>query len=304
VREALNNVNENLRITQEELLFTEAIAQGALEGQDFGLFLRTSEGADQIENFASRLSRSIDIVKQKLGELRQGRTQAPQISGGGSGSVPRPSQAIGGLTGAEGALGGSTAIESGALQGVGKLNERLARARFQLADLQAKSTVAFQVGVQGAQVFAQGLGRVVANTLTLQGGITSIGDAVKGLADVFRSTFNSIISQITTAIAKAAVFKGLISVIPGLGSIGGATSFGGFFANAIGLAQGGIVPSGFPDDTFPARLSSGEAVIPLDRLPNIMNRMQGGGSPQRLEAEIDLETLRFYLAKNKRWKDA
>ena len=242
----------------------------------------------------------LDTLLGQFDDLRQRAQGVPSfdpMSGGGSGQVLRPSQAIGGLSGAQGALGGTGAIESGNLQGVGKLNERLARARFQLADLQAKSTVAFQVGVQGAQVFAQGLGNVIANTLTLQGGITSIGDAVKGLGNVFRDTFNSIISQLARAVAKAAAFSALISVIPGLGSIGGATSFGGFFTSAIGLAQGGIVPAGFPDDTFPARLSSGEAVIPLDRLPNIMKRMQGTGGGT-LRTEIDLDTLRFYLDQN------
>jgi hypothetical protein len=33
-----------------------------------------------------------------------------------------------------------------------------------------------------------------------------------------------------------------------------------------GYATGGIVPSGYPNDTFPARLSSNEAIIPLDKL--------------------------------------
>jgi tape measure domain-containing protein len=274
VREVLNGVNEDLRLTQEELLFTEAIAEGALDGQDFGLFLRTGEGANQIENFATRFAGAIDLVRQKLGELRQGRTQAPQISGSGSGQVPRPSQALGGLSGVQGALGGTQAIESGSLQSVGKLNERLARARFQLADMQAKSTVAFQVGLQGAQVFAQGLGRVVANTLTLQGGITSIGDAVKGLGNVFRSTLNSIISQLTAAIAKAAVFSALISAIPGLGSIGGATTFGGLFKGAIGLADGGIVTQ--PTFAMVGEGGESEAVIPLSKLPQM-----GGGLDER-----------------------
>ena len=32
------------------------------------------------------------------------------------------------------------------------------------------------------------------------------------------------------------------------------------------LADGGIIPPGFNNDTFPALLSSNEAIIPLDRL--------------------------------------
>lgn len=41
-----------------------------------------------------------------------------------------------------------------------------------------------------------------------------------------------------------------------------------------GLAQGGIIPAGFPNDTFPAMLSSNEMVIPLDKRGGM------GGTPQ------------------------
>lgn len=47
----------------------------------------------------------------------------------------------------------------------------------------------------------------------------------------------------------------------------------------FGLATGGIVPRGFPNDTFPAALSSGEMVIPRDdvvSLRRFLNTQQGG----------------------------
>ena len=37
------------------------------------------------------------------------------------------------------------------------------------------------------------------------------------------------------------------------------------------MAQGGIVPSGYPNDSYPARLTSGEMVIPPSRLPDFQN---------------------------------
>lgn len=37
---------------------------------------------------------------------------------------------------------------------------------------------------------------------------------------------------------------------------------------AIGMAQGGIVPQGYQNDSYPAMLTSGEAVIPPGKLPN------------------------------------
>lgn len=62
------------------------------------------------------------------------------------------------------------------------------------------------------------------------------------------------------------------------GNIGGATSdlLGGSKRKSIiGFAEGGLVPSGFPNDTFPARLTSGELVIDkttVDKLNSFMDR--------------------------------
>ncbi len=39
----------------------------------------------------------------------------------------------------------------------------------------------------------------------------------------------------------------------------------------VRLAEGGIVPSGYKNDTYPAMLSSNEAVIPLERLGSLIN---------------------------------
>ena len=39
-----------------------------------------------------------------------------------------------------------------------------------------------------------------------------------------------------------------------------------------GMAHGGIVPQGYPNDSYPAMLSSGEAVIPPHKLPEFENR--------------------------------
>ena len=50
-------------------------------------------------------------------------------------------------------------------------------------------------------------------------------------------------------------------------------------AGAAQMATGGIVPGGFPNDTYPALLSSGETVIPAPhKLPSAFNPFGGGGS--------------------------
>jgi hypothetical protein len=59
---------------------------------------------------------------------------------------------------------------------------------------------------------------------------------------------------------------------------------------AIGLESGGTVPQGFPNDTFPAALTSGEMVIPRDdvgKLRNFLESNQGGGATAN-DATINL----------------
>lgn len=49
----------------------------------------------------------------------------------------------------------------------------------------------------------------------------------------------------------------------------------GLVADSVGMMNGGIVPSGFPNDTYRARLTSGEVVIPPKKLDSIINRSSG-----------------------------
>jgi hypothetical protein len=64
-------------------------------------------------------------------------------------------------------------------------------------------------------------------------------------------------------LADAGIKLGILAPIVGAGM---AAAFSAFWNRFIPkLATGGIIPPGFPNDSFPAMLSSGEAVIPLDR---------------------------------------
>ena len=93
---------------------------------------------------------------------------------------------------------------------------------------------------------------------------TSVGNAIGG---AFKSVVNSILNQV------ANIINGVINTING--AIGAINKLPGVNVGKIGkisvphLASGGIIPPGFPGDTFPAMLSSGEAVIPLDELDNM-----------------------------------
>lgn len=90
--------------------------------------------------------------------------------------------------------------------------------------------------------------------------------------EAFKKTFSNPIAAIAAGIALIAAGALIQTKIPK-------------------LASGGIIPEGFPNDTFPALLSSGEAVIPLNRqLPGM-----GGGSLQTVRVIGDIRGDRIKL---------
>ena len=64
-------------------------------------------------------------------------------------------------------------------------------------------------------------------------------------------------------LADAGLKFGILAPVVGVGIAGAFSAFWNKFIPK--LAKGGIIPPGHPNDSFPAMLSSGEAVIPLDR---------------------------------------
>lgn len=94
--------------------------------------------------------------------------------------------------------------------------------------------------------------------------------ALKRVFDGFKSVVN-FFSDIFDQIA------GLFENLPGGG--GGGTVSKALGVN-VGFAEGGIVPSGFPNDSFPARLTSGERIIRPDDSATLTSMLQAfeGGS--------------------------
>lgn len=132
----------------------------------------------------------------------------------------------------------------------------------------------YNMAAQGAASVLQSIG-------------TMIGDFINGTEDAFKNFVISVLSmlqqlaaQLLTVAITAALMHGIVKggLIAGL-----AVALVGISAilaviqgskqkasSATKLANGGIIPPGFPNDTFPANLTSKEAVIPLDRLPGML----------------------------------
>ncbi len=113
--------------------------------------------------------------------------------------------------------------------------------------------------------------------------ISSIGTAMVDAEQGFRAMTDSILGMIEEIIhallVKAFVamisnesakgLPGLIAAAVGIAAIKAMVSKSRADAkSASKMAKGGVVPEGYPNDSYPAMLSSGEAVIPPKALPN------------------------------------
>lgn len=122
-----------------------------------------------------------------------------------------------------------------------------------------------------------------------------IGNALAGSENPFDVLVQSLLNTVKS-LGKIAIVLGGIMILmnPLLAPLGIGLIAGGIALTALAqygtaktankgknMAQGGIVPSGYPNDTFQANLSSNEAVIPLQRLPQLM-----GITTQTKEKEV------------------
>lgn len=101
-------------------------------------------------------------------------------------------------------------------------------------------------------------------------------NAFKSISD----SLKKLLVELTKAVAVSAVLALIFSALGG-GSflslfktigIGQGGGLGNILKLIPGFAEGGIVPPGYPNDSYLARLSSGEAVVPLSKL----NQFAGG----------------------------
>lgn len=115
-------------------------------------------------------------------------------------------------------------------------------------------------------------------------GTASLGLGVAGMAlnyggDQLKESGHEDLGKATSVLGYTAQGASLGSFLPGYGTAIGAGLGAGFgiyknyFSNENevntlepGMAKGGIVPPGYPNDTYRARLSSGEAVVSVDKL--------------------------------------
>jgi hypothetical protein len=77
---------------------------------------------------------------------------------------------------------------------------------------------------------------------------------------------------------------------PAIGAVSNAISSVGS-AISSPFALGGTVPEGFPNDSFPARLSSGEEVISMERAQKLDRFLEGGSQPVNISLKVGEQEL-------------
>jgi len=115
---------------------------------------------------------------------------------------------------------------------------------------------------------------------------STIGDVIQGLADLltgntsFDEFFSSIFSKLgdflkqmgaailAYGIAFTAMSNPLTAIPAGIALIAAGAVISSLVKKSQKMAFGGVVPDGYPNDTYPALLTSGETVVPAKRLPD------------------------------------
>jgi hypothetical protein len=124
-----------------------------------------------------------------------------------------------------------------------------------------------------------GIGEIIGNAISggdLQNALSALGSQLAGVVEALGKQLiqMGVIAQATQIAIANALTNPFALIAVGIGM----TALGAAFRNLTmpKLAEGGIIPDGYPNDTFFARLQSQEAVIPLDRLDQMMSEAGAG----------------------------
>lgn len=142
-------------------------------------------------------------------------------------------------------------------------------------DFQSLGQAIAQASADGSVSFAEGANIIMETALTTIGVLSSLAAA----------------NMIAAESAKGLI--GIATAIAGLAML--ATLWGTFVKpkQPAKMANGGTVPNGYPDDTYPALLTSGETVVPPNKLDSVFSGKKGGTIKLKVEgrdlvAEINI----------------
>ncbi|MGN6436877.1 MAG: hypothetical protein ACTHMM_10105 [Agriterribacter sp.] len=192
-------------------------------------------------------------------------------------------------------LKGFQGIDFSKIIGYSRLKAELERVKAIVSDFNNQTTQILRSGFTDA---FSGVGETIGSLISEgSNGLSAFASIGVALSNVLINVGKAAIG---TGIAILGIQKALKSLNPYVAIAAGVAlvALGSVIKNKLsesapGMATGGIVPPGYPNDSFPARLSSNEAVIPLDRLDSIMGGGSGNGGV--LTARVSGNDLLFIL---------
>jgi hypothetical protein len=114
---------------------------------------------------------------------------------------------------------------------------------------------------------------------TVTGALFGMYDAMQqgqSAAQALGDMFTRLLRQMAEMVVQAAIFAGIMSLLPGGSIAAGGKGFFGIFKDILGLADGGIATG--PTLAMIGEGSESEAVLPLSKLGNIMQSSFNAGS--------------------------
>ena len=157
--------------------------------------------------------------------------------------------------------------------GLGKKLMDDAKAFNSLAQAQDSAALSMANYRERSKELADTLSSYVANSLM---GVWDAMQSGMGLGEALGNMFMDLAKQIAAAALKALAFKAILSLIPGLGGVASATSFGSIFKGILGLASGGVVNK--PTLAMIGEGGESEAVMPLSKLGSMMQNTFDAGA--------------------------
>jgi hypothetical protein len=129
--------------------------------------------------------------------------------------------------------------------------------------------------------------------------------SIPSITEAFIIGVPMIIYEFTVGLIKAAydfgvaIWDAVKDLIPGGNSVEKAQDgdFVGAIGDFFGFAEGGMVPAGYPNDSFPAKLTSGEAILPTDTVAKLESFLANGGGGAGQNVTINLVVGEEQLAK-------
>lgn len=154
-----------------------------------------------------------------------------------------------------------------------RTQEAAMNARQAFTDFSANITGAVNNALTGLGV---ALGEALGDLAAGSGSLRGIGDVIAQLMATVGQAAIALGVQLLAVKLAVKSFNPILAIAGGIALIAASKLFKSKLDKSAKLAKGGIVPEGFPNDSFPAMLTSGEAVIPAKKLPNLA--MNSGGS--------------------------